>query len=205
MLVLFVPSNSSHLFLCAQYTWMQSMCRQPYTAMFDHDKQRCPNLVPYPEDIEARRPIYGETTKYVPVTVQYSKDYSVRHESLAHLWNDWYSQYVFNGTTYPRLIVRMEDMVFHAETILPPICACMGAEYSGTLQHVQRTRNRNDGIDLNGTGLLTSIIKYGDISNRRTGYTTSQLDAARGILGDGSLMGIFGYPYEESSIVESSK
>jgi hypothetical protein len=46
-------------------TWMQSMCRQSYTAQFDHDDTMCPNVVPYPEDIKAH-PRYAKMS-YMPV------------------------------------------------------------------------------------------------------------------------------------------
>lgn len=182
-----------------QYTWMQSMCRRPYAARFLHDQQRCPNLIPYPEDKMAQ-PRLGQM-KYVPVNIGYSKSHHIRHESLAHMWNNWYGQYVFDHT-YPKLIVRMEDVVFHAETILPPICECIGAKFSGSLLHEQDATNpQKDGIDQHAqSSLLNTIIKYGNIPNRRKGYPKIQLEAAREILANGTLMEIFRYPYEEVTI-----
>jgi hypothetical protein len=96
----------------------------------------------------------------------------------------------------------MEDVVFHAETILPPICECIGAEFSGTLLYEQDAINpQKVGIDPNAqSSLLNSIIKYGNVRNRRVGYPDVQLQAAREILTNGTLMEIFRYPYEEVTI-----
>ena len=51
------------------YSWMQSMCRVSYAAQFDHDKSLCPNIKPYPEDIEAH-PRFAKM-KFVPVSWYY--------------------------------------------------------------------------------------------------------------------------------------
>lgn len=176
------------------YTWLQSMCRQNYAAQFDHDKRFCPNIVPYPEDI-ASHPRYAKM-KYIPVHIKYDKDFRRKYESLVALWNEWYTMYV--NATFPYLLVRMEDLVFHADTVLPPICQCAGLEYKGTLKHVGEVQNRNHGIEQNATdlGLLRSIVRYGNITNRRSGYPQFQLDAARELLSP-LLMEHFHYPYEE--------
>ena len=209
------------------YTWMQSMCRQNYAAQFEHSKSECPNIIPYPADKEAH-PRFKKM-KYVPVNVKYSTDYRVHYDSLAHLWNDWYENYIeFNEheheheheheydkhatmkePSFPFLIVRMEDLVFHAQTVVPQLCECAGAEFKGAggkngkgegeIKHYARVANDNSGIDVSkghDTGLLRSIIKYGNFTNRRKGYPKFQLEAAKEIL-DSRLMNLLAYPYEE--------
>lgn len=180
------------------YTWMQSMCRQPYGAQFDHNKDSCPNIIPYPEDI-ASHPRHGKVD-YMPVWITYSKELKVKHLSLAHLWNEWYYPYMWN-VSYPRLMVRLEDLLFHADTVLPQICECMGGRYHQEVKHHAEVANRNRGIDTNETsqGLLRSIIKYGNIQNRRKGYPSNQLQAAKEIL-DPKAMELFGYRYETPDI-----
>ncbi len=92
----------------------------------------------------------------------------------------------------------MEDLVFHAETVIPKLCECAGATFRGTLLHTSKVMNSNHGIDLNEThsGLLRSIIHYGNITRRREGYPANQLEAAHTLL-DPGLMDLFSYPYEE--------
>jgi hypothetical protein len=92
----------------------------------------------------------------------------------------------------------MEDLVFHAETIVPKVCECAGFQYKGNFSHINEVQNQNHGIDLNGTsqGLLRSIMTYGNITNRRAGYPLFQLEAARTLLSD-HLMRRFNYRYED--------
>jgi hypothetical protein len=170
------------------------MCRQNYAAQFDHSKEKCPNIVPYPSDVEAH-PRYGNM-KYIPVHTKYDEGFKRKYESLPMMWNEWYSFYL--NASFPFLLIRMEDLVFNAETLMPQICECAGFEYNGRFQQISETANKNHGIEQNHTskGLLRSIIRYGNITNRREGYPQFQLDAAEQTLGE-NLMHIFGYLYED--------
>ena len=186
------------------YFWMQSMCRQNYNARFDHDSNHCPNLIPYPEDIKAH-PRFAKK-QYIPVTVKYDHDLAIKHTSLAHFWNDWYSYYAdihHQNITYPRLMVRMEDLLFHSDVVIPQICDCAGFEHHSkeNIRHQAATSNRNHGVELTGfmTGLIRALIKYGNPRNRLNGYAPNQVQAAKTIL-DPALMQFFGYPVEEPPI-----
>lgn len=138
--------------------------------------------------------------KYVPIHVTYSKEphLKYKHPSLAHFWNNWNNEYVYNRTSeFPRLIVRMEDLVFHGDEVVPQICACAGMKTKGKFHHKRNVANWNNGIDKNsthGAGLLQSIIRYGNPQSKRTGYTPCQLWAAKNIL-DTKLMSALGYNY----------
>jgi hypothetical protein len=180
------------------YTWMQSMCRQPYEAQFDHTREDCPHLIPTETDLKAH-PRY-EKFKYIPVHVIYNRKehISVRHDSLAHYYNEWYQDYK-NFTDFPRLIVRMEDLIFHGEETIAQICECAGGQSrtGSRFSHVQDTAKIGDTRrGTPDTGLLGAIIKYGNASNRRVGYAPVQLQAAKDLL-DPELMKIFGYKYED--------
>ena len=102
---------------------------------------------------------------------------------------------------FPRLMVRMEDIIFRAEEVLPTICNCFG----GTMFNPNRIRyhssiaNHNPGVDIGsgrGSGLLRAILNYGNKTLRRESYQTVQFEAAKEVL-DPSLMKLFGYTYEE--------
>ena len=157
----------------------------------------CPNIVPYPDDIKAH-PRYGNM-KHIPIHVKYDKaeDYVLKYESLPGLWNDWYSLYQNAFGDFPFLIVRMEDLVFHGETVVPQLCECAGMKARKKLRHTTEVANRNHGIEQNATdqGLLRSIIRYGNVTKRRDGYPDFQLEAARDVLGETELMEVFHYPY----------
>jgi hypothetical protein len=173
---------------------MQSMCRQNYNARFDHNKEECPNIVPYPNDI-VEHPRYGKMN-YIPIWTKYDHDLNIRYESLPAFWNEWYKMYA--NATFPRIIVRLEDLVFYGDSVLPQLCQCAGLKYAASFTHAKHIANQNHGIDQNGThtGLLRSVIRYGNITNRRSGYPDFQLHAAHDIL-DVEMMGLFSYPYEE--------
>jgi hypothetical protein len=137
--------------------------------------------------------------KHIPVHVKYDRDdgYRVKYESLPGLWAEWYALYQNRTGSFPFVIVRMEDLVFHAETVVPQLCECAGMSYRGELKHTGEIANRNHGIEQNATdqGLLRSIIRYGNVTKRRDGYPQFQLDAAREVLGETNLMEFFHYPY----------
>lgn len=201
------------------YTWLQSMCRQPYGAQYDFAKETCPNLIPYPSDIKAH-PRFAKM-KHIPVHVKYDTrlGLSRKYESMGHLWNEWYGDYIefesstnageseqaenttaiMKPPTVPFVVVRMEDLVFHAKTVVPQLCSCVGesVKREGQIQYVSKLQNHNRGIDNSkGAGLLRSVVNYGNITKRRDGYPAFQLEAAREIL-DPRLMALMGYRYEE--------
>ena len=94
----------------------------------------------------------------------------------------------------------MEDLIFHADVVVPQICACGGAKYATELHHHSNVSNRNHGIEQDGfmTGLIRSVIQYGNVTNRRRGYPPFQLQAAKDLL-DATLMQTFHYPYESTT------
>lgn len=191
------------------YTWMQSMCLQPYGARYDHDKSRCPNIVPYKSDIEAH-PRYGKM-KYIPVRVQYDKT-RLKYDSMGHLWSEWYLDYIkfqadnktmVSPVDFPFLMLRMEDLVFHAETVIPIMCECGGGKMKegGIKQTSTIANGYNHAVNTSSginSGLIRSVIKYGNITRRRKGYPDFQLQAAKEVL-DPRLMELLGYSYEEPS------
>jgi hypothetical protein len=182
------------------YSWMQSMCRTKYNAHWDHSSEEgeCPNLVPTANNINSH-PVKYRDLQYVPVTVDYDrkKNRVTKHASLVHLYNEWYQGYV-NATTFPRLVVRMEDLIFRGEETIAQICECGG----GTAAHERYTQKQNTvKIGKNtvkgteSTGFWAVIAKYGNASNRRVGFLPNQLQAAKELL-DPKLMQTFGYLYE---------
>jgi len=192
------------------YTWMQSMCLQPYAAQFDHTKSQCPNIVPYESDIAAH-PRYGRM-KYIPIHVKYDHEYHLKYESMAHFWTEWYSDYIkfeadnktmVSPVDFPFLLLRMEDLVFHADKVIPIMCECSGGKMKkgGVKQTSFIANGLNHAVDTStgvNSGLIRSVIKYGNTTRRRKGYPDFQLQAAKEIL-DPRLMELLGYPYVEPS------
>lgn len=82
------------------YTWMESICRNPYSAKWDHNRNdKCPNIV---ADTHTR----GNQNHWNPVSVKYGAG-TEHYQSIAHLFNDWYHDYTKNAS-YPWVMIRME-------------------------------------------------------------------------------------------------
>jgi hypothetical protein len=60
-----------------------------------------------------------------PVEIAWSQTIVRKYKSLAHVWSEWYREYL--DADFPRLIVRFEDLIFHAPAVLEQIRECVGA------------------------------------------------------------------------------
>jgi hypothetical protein len=165
------------------YSWMQSMCRERYAAHWSHASDHCPNLV-----------FTRTSSQVVPVYVRYNL-ITTHHESLAHMWNDWYDEYL--QADFPRLFVRVEDLVFHGRNVTETICKCVGGDPLGNEFRYILENAKIDGTSTNGqqynTTLLDAMIRYGQL-NRTKGMTKEDAAYAQGALRH-DLMEMFGYSH----------
>ena len=207
----------------ARYVHSKELC--PNLVPYESDLQQYQFKTPDHQH-DPHRPV---KLKYTPVAVKYSDEIIARHRSMADMWNDFYGDYVSlpiddgieqsndinidtnninekdtkKRPSLPgRIIVRLEDLIFHADKVVPQICECMGATYhpdgtDGNILLIPETVNQNDGVqDLDSTitGILRTIIKYGTPSKRLERFQDmQQLVAAKKLL-NGTLMDLFGYP-----------
>ena len=127
----------------------------------------------------------------------------VPYDSLASLWNEWYYDYIFNnnnsyrksdvtpeetaslasafptnssiGTSqFPRLVIRYEDMIFHASQVIDTIMNCIGIQpyerkgYNETTKKwdfiYQTNKAKSHG---NSVDLLQAMVKYGSLRGRK--------------------------------------
>mmetsp|Transcript_16054 Transcript_16054/g.17855 ORF Transcript_16054/g.17855 Transcript_16054/m.17855 type:complete len:199 (+) Transcript_16054:15-611(+) len=127
-------------------------------------------------------------SKTVPVYVKYKKE-TINHESLAHMWNEWYRQYY--DAKFPKLIVRYEDLVFYAEEVTTTACDCFG----GTMKHkefqyIGNSAKKGD-IHMNKTSLIDNMLKFASGTvNVTKGMTEEDLDFAKVVL-DKEMMDFF--------------
>jgi hypothetical protein len=115
-------------------TWMSSMCRHQYESRWIHPPNHCPNLVPNRYD-RRRKPGVGTITLMVkfatkhignePIPDNKNRTF-VNYTSLVDMWNVWYKDW--HDVSFPRLMVRFEDLLFHAEDVVSQVCACGGGE-----------------------------------------------------------------------------
>jgi len=129
---------------------------------------------------------------HFPVRVKY-KNFTRHHFSLVHLYNEWYQEYL-DLLDYPRIFVRMEDLLFFPDEVVPQICECAGGrlvrragEDTGekatvklTLESAKMKHSKKfmeEGQD--HTGYLDALIKYGTATTRYRGLTPHDVQYAR--------------------------
>jgi hypothetical protein len=86
------------------------MCATPYAVSWNRtSKTTCPDL-----------------SQPVRANVHQTQEYS----SLLHYWNEWNGGYFHaNTTTFPRLMIRLEDLVYFPKPTLNTICDCVGGQF----------------------------------------------------------------------------
>mmetsp|Transcript_20997 Transcript_20997/g.29187 ORF Transcript_20997/g.29187 Transcript_20997/m.29187 type:complete len:200 (-) Transcript_20997:1183-1782(-) len=192
---------------------MKSMCRHSYSAQWLHNKDtNCPNLVGSQQDIHSRDAgrVIGKGN---PVRVGY-KQQDVVHESLAHMWNEFYEPYLNStntkdhsknaGTTiatsegFNRIIVRYEDLVFYPEETIKSICNCYGGQFGGKGGKFQyKINSAKFGESAHGeneekVGYVEAIIRYGNEKERINGISQTDQEYATNTLRK-DMMAYFGY------------
>jgi hypothetical protein len=201
------------------YSWMQSMCRQRYAAHWFHPPGHCPNLIPNSVDrtFLEYAPHYRRRKKFeeyhhrdpwlidnVENTANFTRDSDVvplyvrynlintTHTSLAHLWNDWYGEYL--QADFPRLFVRMEDLVFHARNVTEQVCKCVGGKFNSDFQYITDSAKHGKIHGNDKTTLVDAMIRYGtaDKISLTKGMTREDVSYAKTVFRH-DLMEMFGY------------
>jgi hypothetical protein len=181
--------------------WMQSMCRHEYAMSWPHKKNiHCPNLVPSVANDYDDSTLSKSTNSSVPVTILY-KGFKISHDSLLHHWNEWYAAYTAPAATFPRVIVRFEDLIFHPVAVTTAVCECAGGALERDPQgkilfkYVTGSAKKGASHGKEKTGYIDAIIRYGnDRGDRWKGMTEADLRYAQEHL-DPTLMALFGYHY----------
>jgi hypothetical protein len=177
------------------YVWMRSMCRHPYGAYWPNDTGHCPNLIP--NELDVKKEPWLQYKQSVPIDVQYS-EFNRQHESLVHFWNEWYTEYL--QAPFPRLIVRFEDLIFHAKEVTTQVCNCAGGTMQPRFSYIQNSAKKGTpgahGKDGEKTSFIDAIVKYGKETSRLDGFTADDIAFARSHL-NLKLMDLFGYPFDE--------
>jgi len=158
-------------------TWLVSMCHLHYAAHWNHSESRCPDFSE--PDLET--------------IVRYAH-FRRKHTSILHLWNDYYREYL--QVPFPRLIVRIEDLIFHPEETTKTVCECGGGSMreDGTFKYIVNSAKK--GEEAHGkdrTGFVDAIVKYGSDKKRYQSYNfPSDLEYIRDNL-DSELFQLMGY------------
>ena len=181
-------------------TWMASMCRHQYESRWVHTAGHCPNLVPNKYD-RRRKPGVGTielkvkfATKHIgdePMPDNSNKTF-VNYTSLVDMWNVWYGDW--RDVDFPRLMVRFEDLLFHAEDVVSKVCECGGGTMARDFRYVEGSAKGEGGPHAGSAGFLASLVTYGNSTLRMKGILTDANDVeyARIHL-DKDLLEMFGY------------
>jgi hypothetical protein len=178
----------------------------------------CPNLVPTSHELkivngtiffgynDKENVVYKKTKTYkVNVTYEMAEpqfQYSDVYPSLADWWSEWILTYVGNdddslssaSTSSPRLLIRFEDMLFHAEYVMAQIIECAYGSINSTASSssswssllkpydYKLTKAKTHG---RSTDFIGAIMKYARQDTKRSGGMTPQdLAFARGDYND---------------------
>ena len=124
-------------------------------------------------------------SKAVPIKVRYHSA-TEYHQSLIHFWKDWYEEYY--QATFPRLMVRLEDVVSRPRQVLEEVCNCVGGDLASNLTLAGEAAKDHA---KHNTGLVDAMVSHIYL-NRTKGMTIGDLQFAKKVLDD-SLINDFGY------------
>jgi hypothetical protein len=142
----------------------------------------------------------------VPVWVRY-KNENAFHDSMAHFWKDWNQEYLEaadvvvgggvpnSSNPFPRLIVRLEDLVFFPQQILKSVCDCVGGQLADPL-FLAGDSSKPGGENIHGsnkTDLRAAMISH-IYTNRSQGMTREDMDYASNVLKESRVLERLGYP-----------
>jgi len=165
------------------YSWMQSMCIHAYESRWPHSGKKCPNL--------AERELNADgTAKKVNLKVKYNP--VIEFDSLADYWVQWYKEYL--EADYPRLIIRFEDIQFHARELVETIAQCAGAEprnADALFRYVVDTAKWGKAHS-SKSNMISIMAKYGTDKNRFKGFKETDWLVAEEVFTP-EIMDLFGY------------
>jgi hypothetical protein len=116
----------------------------------------------------------------------------IHYTSLVDMWNTWYGDWY--DAKFPRLMVRFEDLLFHAEDVVSKVCNCGGGTMAKTFRYVEDSAKGETGPHAGSAGFLASLVTYGNstLRNRATLTERADVEYFREYI-DKDLMDIFGY------------
>lgn len=163
------------------YTWMGSQCRHKYSSFWGHDENHCPNLIRWKV---TNRPEPSE------VIVKFALGMK-KYESLLDMWNSWYTEW--EQMSFPHLMTRFEDLLFHGEEVVRSACECVGGVFTDEFQYVEDSAKPSTlKVHAGSNGLVAAMVQYGDPAKRLTGFTERDMIYADQAMNK-ALMNKYGY------------
>ncbi len=151
------------------YSWMESMCYQSYSVGF---------VTPHGHSCPDKFTVEPRTNQSIPVKVTFGSGVEY-YQSVAHLYNEWYREYVYNAT-FPLLVVRIEDLIHHPKVVIQQICQCAGGIFDWNLSittdmtTLSFIHNNNETDDPSDTQLPAWAMLLGSVNEGKRGHDTSR-------------------------------
>jgi hypothetical protein len=172
------------------FTWRNSMCKASYVTSWEGMHTSSPKFW-HEKRTDNTSTIH---TSEIRVNLKWAPHKrTLKYESLMELWNAFYGSYL--NATFPRLLVRMEDIILYLPQVIEEVRECVGA-YSKhdkvevytalSKSHGKRTQQERD------NGLLSNIVKLADANRRIADLSDLELEYSQSKL-DPELMKLFQY------------
>ena len=109
------------------------------------------------------------------------------------MWDDWYCEYY--DADFPRLMVRLEDLVFRPAEVLERICACAGGQFAGAagLKMNGDAAKAADKVHCKNQTNLVGAMASHVYADRTDGMTREDIEFAESFLKRSKMMEVFGY------------
>jgi len=133
--------------------WMSSMCQYDGSVIWNKADDRCPNIIPNEYDVGFN----PDGTVGVAVG-------DIQFSSLIDMWNKYYGQWM-DDDSIPRLIVRLEDLLFHADHVVKDICQCAGWEVRENFQFIDLDTAGKD-LDVIDDDVISAMSRHGSKNER---------------------------------------
>lgn len=174
------------------YRWMQSMCKVPYDVKWKRSTSHCPNLVVTALD-RARLKSFA-TLSTPTATLAPPNSTTDEYPTLIDLYLDWYQQYL--DAPYPRLLIRYEDLLLHAEQIVSAIANCTGMEEKQPFRyrvHAAKAHGKS-------ANYLEALLKYSQENGRYGRMLREDLDYVERVIPE-EFLRLFHYRHAPSGYV----
>ena len=197
------------------YTWTGSMCRNQYGSKWLPSPYSCVNLNEEFDKYNSNSHHSRDSTtnfrkrssfngiKFVApgkkkrmnnngVTVDFDSGRSTKYSNLIDMWNTYYKDYL--NVTFPRLIVRYEDILIHADEIIPKICTCVGGKIHNNQRGINLIKHSAKDQQIFGiTGnLIEGLSRYGNVKLRTAHLSQGDMIYSKENI-DNDLMTLFRY------------
>jgi hypothetical protein len=180
------------------FSWMESMCRNPYTALWLPSHSSCLNLYPDYDmyDGDPDRNMFKRSSslqngmrftapqkktrkKTIGLVIEFKNGdrwrRDLEYENLIDWWNTFYDDYL--KADFPRLIVRYEDLLLHSNEIIPQICECVGGQLVNNEEgvYVRVESAKDERIHGKTSNLVDALLRYGSAKMRTEKFSKGDL------------------------------